>query len=286
MSECDAAAPSLRDALDALLACDAEAGHLAQTALLSLSDGEPLDSFASELTQRRLERFLWHDLAMWWWADANEKLAVAAALGDVLERAGLHRYAEVCWGASTTAVVTSFSEGAERGAAARVAAERSSPIHTPDTAALRWSATPGREELLGRCARDMILTERLGAWMAARATTPLRCQEAIAGEILDAWHAADVKDADDVDIGEPLGDADDPATDAVLLALLAVGDTRDVQRLDVEAVARAPADRVDAVLGSLAERGLLKVGRHGDITLPAERRGALVSLLARRALGC
>lgn len=199
-----AAVASIRDALDQLISGDPDEGHLAQVALVTLSGGEPLDSLAQTLTQRQVERFLWHELAMWWWAGTDDKARVARALAQVLRGVGLGRYASICEASQTTAVFAAFDDSLASGAAARGRAARASQVFVPDTAALAWSDCPGprevairwelmdrlelavaagaiaasdhearcrfvdaellapREELLGCCRRDEILTERLG----------------------------------------------------------------------------------------------------------------------------
>ena len=141
------ALPTAQEALDALVERDPAAGRLAHVALVTLSGGEPLDTLAAALTQRQVEWFLWHDLAMWWGAERTAKGEVAAALARVLDDLGLDRYAAACRSERTAAVLAAFGEGLDRGAAARARAERESEVHVPDTGAIVWSRRPGPREV-------------------------------------------------------------------------------------------------------------------------------------------
>jgi len=146
----DLAGSSVTEALDALVETDPPAGHLAQVALVTLSGGEPLDSLARTLTQRDLQHFLWHELAMWWWTDAEGKRRTADALGRVLTGIGLERYGEICRSPLTRRVLAAFDEGLERGVAARRVAIDASPITIPDTSVLEWSDAAGPREVAAR----------------------------------------------------------------------------------------------------------------------------------------
>jgi hypothetical protein len=134
-------AGDIDSALEVVRARDAEAGQNAEAALSALTAGEGFD----HVNQHFLEYFLWYTLPKKFLTSLDEKLDVALALGDVLEAAGMPRYATICRSDTTRECI----EAAERYGRGRKEYERpqqASGVEPPDTDVLAWGSIMGMRE--------------------------------------------------------------------------------------------------------------------------------------------
>jgi hypothetical protein len=80
------------------------AGDDAEAALGPLTWDQGLQA----ITQHGLQTSLWYELPRKWLTDLEGKLHIAASLGRLLELVGLRRYAAICRGPETTAVLQAY----------------------------------------------------------------------------------------------------------------------------------------------------------------------------------
>lgn len=135
---------AVEQALDALHRVDADAGQAARAAYESLTSG---DGWAA-VTGHALADLLWYRLPTKWLCDLDEKLFLAAALGELFTRLGHDRYAAMCTADSTAAIITSYEhDGWTDGVKAYRAALAASGLRPPDLPdALAWGTVMGVEE--------------------------------------------------------------------------------------------------------------------------------------------
>lgn len=133
-------------ALTELKARDERTAQHAEAALSSLTRGEGLET----ITQHGLQTFLWYELPRRWRTDAGEQQSVAAALGSLLELLDLPRYAAVCRGAETVAVLAAWSRSETAGLKASRQAGQRSGVEPPDlvghTDSFLWGPVRGPDE--------------------------------------------------------------------------------------------------------------------------------------------
>ena len=98
-------------ALGRLRAADEHVAGDAEAALGSLTWDQGLQA----ITQHGLQTFLWHELPRKWLTDLEGKLHIAASLGRLLELVGLRRYAAICRGPETTAVLQAYERSSREG---------------------------------------------------------------------------------------------------------------------------------------------------------------------------
>jgi hypothetical protein len=115
-------------ALGRLRAEDERAAVDAEAALGSLTWDQGLQA----ITQHGLQTFLWYELPRKWLTDLEGKLHIAAALGRLLELVGLPRYAAICRGLQTTAVLQAYERGDREGIRAFRRAQERSGVEPPD----------------------------------------------------------------------------------------------------------------------------------------------------------
>jgi hypothetical protein len=83
--------------------------------------------------------FPWHQLPVKWLCDLAEKLTIAAALGELLSRLGLSRYAPM--------VITAYDHDRTAGVKAYRAALAASGLQPPDLpGVLQWGQVMGPDE--------------------------------------------------------------------------------------------------------------------------------------------
>lgn len=177
---------TISTALSGLTVEDPVAGDLALPALVTLSDGEPLDTLSTSLNQRILQYFLWRELPMWWWAGRAGHTATAEALSRVLSAAGLQRYARICIQPETRQVIDAYERGPAEGLRAFLDAQRQSGIDPPDVPDLAWSGSPGPAEITARWS----IADLLEIAMAAEGPQPDRAGggQAHRGDLLVRSH--------------------------------------------------------------------------------------------------
>jgi hypothetical protein len=120
---------------------DAEAGRNAEGALSALTAGEGFD----HVNQHFLQYFLWYTLPKKFMASLEVKLDIARALGEVLEAAGMPRYAAICR-SDTTRECIEAAEEYGRGRKEYERAQQASGVEPPDTDVLKWGSIMGMRE--------------------------------------------------------------------------------------------------------------------------------------------
>lgn len=98
------------------------------------------------ITQEHVQNFCWYQLPMKWLISHEEKLRVAAALGEVLDLLQLPRYASICRSQATREILGAYEESSRLGKAAFRRAAAASGITPPDLPDFEWGATMGPHE--------------------------------------------------------------------------------------------------------------------------------------------
>jgi hypothetical protein len=134
----------VEQALAGLEQVDRDAGQAARAAYGSLTAGEGLQV----VTGHGVADFLWYQLPTKWLCDLEEKLFLAAALGELFHRLDMPRYAQMCLADSTAEVIASYEhEGQAAGLKAYRAALAASGLQPPDLpGVLVWGSVMGVEE--------------------------------------------------------------------------------------------------------------------------------------------
>jgi hypothetical protein len=130
------------EALETLAREDPAVASDARAALRWLTSGGGLEV----ISQLRLQEFLWHVLPTGWPLSATGQLAVARALGRLLELAGLDRYAATCTGTETEQIIAAYDASLADGVAASERAAEASRVAPPDTDLLAWGSARGPQE--------------------------------------------------------------------------------------------------------------------------------------------
>lgn len=94
----------------------------------------------------RLQEFLWYVLPSQWPVPSQDQVAVAGALGRLLDLAGLDRYARVCASPETARIITAYSRTQTDGIAAYTRAMEEADAAPPDTDLLAWGTVMGPSE--------------------------------------------------------------------------------------------------------------------------------------------
>jgi hypothetical protein len=84
------------------------------------------------ITQHGLQTFLWHELPRKWLTDLEGKLHIATSLGRLLELVGLPRYAAICRGPETAAVLRAYERSGREGFRVFRRAQERSGVEPPD----------------------------------------------------------------------------------------------------------------------------------------------------------
>jgi len=131
-------------ALARLEAVDRDAAQAARAAYGSLTAGEGLEV----VTGHGVADFLWYQLPTKWLCDLDEKLFLAAALGELFTRLDMPRYAAMCLDDTTAEIITAYeTRGRSAGLKAYRAALSGSGLRPPDLpGVLEWGSVMGTEE--------------------------------------------------------------------------------------------------------------------------------------------
>ena len=98
------------------------------------------------ITQEHVQNFCWYQLPMKWLISHDEKLRVAAALGEVLDLLQLPRYASICRSQATREILGAYEEISRLGKAAFRRTAEGSGITPPDLPDFDWGAAMGPQE--------------------------------------------------------------------------------------------------------------------------------------------
>ena len=135
-------------AVDAALAGMArdnpDAADAARAGFGSLTWGEGLDA----VTAHSLADFLWYQLPLKWISDLDEKLHVAAALGELFTRLDRPRYAAMCAAPATAQVLAAYEHaGQVAGLKAYRSALAATGVQPPDIpGVIEWGSVMGADE--------------------------------------------------------------------------------------------------------------------------------------------
>ena len=129
-------------ALQVLTREDPAAADDAKAALRWLTGDEGFGA----ISLLRLQEFLWYVLPSQWPVPPEDQLAVASALGRLLDLAGLDRYAAVCAAPETARIIGTYAGGQANGIAAYTAAVEFADTSPPDTDLLAWGTVMGPSE--------------------------------------------------------------------------------------------------------------------------------------------
>lgn len=135
--------PTVRDvdaALEALRSEDPRVAQNAEAGLGALTAGEGFDG----VTQHDLQYFLWYTLPKKFLTPLDDQLAMADALGRLLEMIGLPRYAAMCRSETTSECIKAWEK--DKGFAAYQRAQKASGVQPPDIEELTWGSYFGWEE--------------------------------------------------------------------------------------------------------------------------------------------
>jgi hypothetical protein len=130
-------------ALAGMATVDRHAAEAARAAYGSLTFGEG----PQVITGHAVADFLWYQLPVKWLCDLAEKLTIAAALGELLSRLSLLRYAAMCNADTTAEVIAAYEHDRTAGVKAYRAALAASGVQPPDLpGVLQWAPVMGPEE--------------------------------------------------------------------------------------------------------------------------------------------
>jgi hypothetical protein len=90
------------------------------------------------ITQEHVQNFCGYQLPMKWLISHEDKLRVAAALGEVLDLLQLPRYASICRSQTTREILGAYQESSRLGKAAFRRAAAASGITPPDLPDFEW----------------------------------------------------------------------------------------------------------------------------------------------------
>jgi hypothetical protein len=123
---------------------DRDAAQAARSAYESLTAGEGLDA----VTGHGLADFLWYQLPTKWLCDLEEKLFLAATLGELFTRLDMPRYAAMCTADSTAEIIASYEhQGRAAGLKAYRMALAATGLQPPDLpGVLVWGSVMGMDE--------------------------------------------------------------------------------------------------------------------------------------------
>ena len=134
------------EALRRLAEEDPDAASYAVEAWSDLAADEGPD----RVGQRRLQEFLWYRLPRAFLAGDEEHVAIADALGRLLDELGLARRAAICHSEQTREILRAWHREPREGFAAFEAAADRSGVEPPDTDDLAWGSMMTLEEAQAR----------------------------------------------------------------------------------------------------------------------------------------
>jgi hypothetical protein len=132
---------SLYDGMD-----ETSADHARAAMEWMLPDGGGL----AEVTQMKVQQFVWYFLPAKWLTNAAEHHEIARSLGDLLSAAGLDRYAAICRDPLTHRVIDAYEVSSEVGRQALREALEGSGVEPPDSDVLSWGSVMGIDESQAR----------------------------------------------------------------------------------------------------------------------------------------
>jgi len=121
------------------------------------------DEGLENLSQYDLQNFLWYYLPVKWLVEPREHHEAAWALGDLLESAGLTRYAGLCRSNDTHLLIDLWDTDQARARRTLRRISESSGVDPLDTETLQWGAVFGMAEAAARAAVSNALEAALDA---------------------------------------------------------------------------------------------------------------------------
>jgi hypothetical protein len=177
----------VEQALAGLERVDPDAAQAAYAAYGSVTGGEGLQV----VTGHGVADFLWYQLPTKWRCDLEEKLFLAAALGELFTRLEMPRYAAICTADSTAEIIARYeNEGRAAGLTAYQAALAASGLQPPDLpGVLTWGSAMGAEEAAAYWSASARLEMAIAAGRLRPGTSGWRRTAAqVTAEVLDSVH--------------------------------------------------------------------------------------------------
>ena len=100
-----------------------------------------------EIALATVERLVWYELPYKWAGPLEEVAEIVGVAGDVLERVGKARYAELCRSPQTRVILDAYAASPDAGFEAFKKAFRASGIDPPDLDDFAWGDMMGMEEV-------------------------------------------------------------------------------------------------------------------------------------------
>jgi len=139
-----------------MAAADQDRADLARSTFEWMTGGEGLD----RVDLAHVMEFAWYALPLKWRVPLDEHIAVVDAAGELFERLGLDRYAEVFRSSETRAILDTYQRSEQEGFEAFRAAYERSGIDPPDLDDFAWGGVMGLEEATSREAASRALETR------------------------------------------------------------------------------------------------------------------------------
>lgn len=133
-------------ALAELARRDERSAEMARMALDTLAP----DRKVEQLTQHTVQRFCWYELPLRFPESHEDRLFAARSLGNLFSLLQLYRYAQICQGPETSALLTVHHENNQAGRAMYERLMWESGVEPPDLPELTWGTAVGDAELRAR----------------------------------------------------------------------------------------------------------------------------------------
>src|SRR5699024_6103857 len=133
-------------ALAQLARQDERSAEMARMALHTLAP----DRKVEQLTQHTVQRFCWYELPLRFPESHEDRLFAARSLGNLFSLLQLYRYAQICQGPETSALLTVHHENNQAGRAMYERLMWESGVAPPDLPELTWGTAVGDAELRAR----------------------------------------------------------------------------------------------------------------------------------------
>lgn len=130
------------------------------------------------VSRYELQYFLWYQLPMKFMTDVDNHLAVAAALGDLLDELGSRGEADLARSALTKDIIVAWDRDIESGRGRMRRAMAESGLEPPDLEELRWGGIMGVEESRILGAAQTALEDAIAAGEFSPGTTGWRQRQA------------------------------------------------------------------------------------------------------------
>lgn len=147
----------LARALRDMGAVDADRARWARAVVERLAGGGAID----EVSLADLLRFAWYSLPLKWSETLADQLELLDAAGELFQRLGLERFAEVCRSPETKTILEAYADSQDEGFKAFQSAYARSGVDPPDLDDFAWGDVMGKEEVAALSAAEWALQEAI-----------------------------------------------------------------------------------------------------------------------------